>query len=101
MAIIAAKSEISLQFDEDKKSAGKKRLGLGYLTKLIYRVKVSNGLGDDVDISEPCIRQRYKKARLFLVDTNTGPISPLRGCEMEFVQVLIQMAKTRQSMSPS
>ena len=101
MAIIAAKNEICLQFDEDKKRAGKKRLGRGYLTKLISRVKASNGLGADVDISEACVRQRYKKARLFLEDSKTGPISPLRACEMEFVQVLIQMAKMRQSLSPS
>ena len=101
MAIIAAKNEICLQFDKDKKRAGKKRLERGYLTKLISHVKLSNGLGEDADISKACIRQRYKKARLFLEDSTTGPVSPLRACELEFVQVMTQMAKMRQSLSPS
>lgn len=62
---------------------------------MISRVKVMNSLGDDADISEACICQRSKRARLFLEDNKAGTISPRRVFEMKFVQVLIQMVKMR------
>ena len=102
LAVIASKNEICLQYDEDrKKKVGKKRLPRGHLTSLISRVKRSNGLGEDVLISSACVRQRYKKARIFLEGSKPGPTSPLHPCEDEFVQVMIQMARMRQALSPS
>ena len=100
-AVTAAKNEICMLFDRDKRKAGKKRLPYGYLAGIIDRVKKCNGLGDDILISETCIRQRFKKARLFSSVGKTGPLSPLHSCEPEFVRVLIQMAKMRQSLIPS
>ena len=38
---------------------------------------------------------------MFVVCASPGPLSPLHDCEMEFVQVLIQMSKTTQSQSPT
>jgi len=58
-------------------------------------------LSDDVLITESCIRQRIKTKTLFIVATNPGPLAPLYAYEMEFVQVIIQMERTRESLSPS
>ena len=64
-------------------------------------MKSSNGLGADVIISSACVRQRYKKARIFIECSTPGPTSPLESCEAEFVEVMIQMARMRQALSPS
>jgi len=80
---------------------GKKRLPCGHLTSLVSQVKSSNDLGEDVLISSACVRQQYKKARVFLEGSKPGPTSPLHSCEDEFVRVLIQMARMRQALSPS
>ena len=101
LATIAAKYEILMTYNEDKKNAGKKRLPTGHLTKIIARIKRTHSLGADVNISEACIRQRYKKARFGVGDSKPGPSSPLRKYEDEFVQVMIQMARMRQALSPS
>ena len=100
-AVIAAKNEISLTFTKDKKQAGKKRLARGHLKRLIADVKTRNGLGDDVHISEDCIRKRQKRGHLFIQSARRGPPSPLQAYESEFVQILVQMAKMRQPLSPS
>ena len=60
LAVTAAKNQICMFFDQDKKKAGKKRLPCGYLTGIIDHVKKCNGLGDDIMIGETCIWQQYK-----------------------------------------
>ena len=90
-----------MTFAKDKKQAGTKRLARGHLTRLIANVKTRNGLGDDVYISENCICKRQKKGKLFIETARRGPPSPLQAYKSEFVQIIVQMAKMRQPLSPS
>ena len=74
---------------------------IGYLNRVICEVRESNGFPDDIVISEECVQQRSKKKSLFVVCASPETLSPLHDCEMEFLQVLIQMSKIRQSQSPT
>jgi len=101
LAVIAAKNEISERYDTDTNKAGKKCLPIGHFTRVICEVRKSNVLPDDIVISEACIWKRFKKKSFFVASDSPGPLSPLHNCEMEFVQVLIQMSKMRHYQSPT
>ena len=101
VATSSAKNEICVTFLNDKKKAGKKRLPHGHLIKLISRVKRKHNLDEDAVISTHCIRQRVKKGCLEMKDAKPGPKSPLQMYELDFVRIMVQMAKMRQALSPS
>ena len=73
----------------------------GHLIKLISRVKRKHNLDEDAVISTHCIRQRVKKGCLEMKDAKPGPKSPLQMYELDFVKIMVQMAKMRQALSPS
>ena len=101
LAIIASKNEIASIFAKEKKLSGKKRLPRGRLGRIIAEVKVRNNLLDDTIIKSSCIRSRVKKQRTSVLQSHPGTPSPLLAYEMEFVSVLIQMARMRESLSPT
>ena len=102
LSVIAAKNEIALTLDSEKKSLGKKRLRAGRLDEIISEVKKRNGLPDDYVINKSTIRQRLKKKQNLMVYVDhPGHASPLSQIEPEIVAVLIQMAQIRQCLTPS
>ena len=64
-------------------------------------MKRGNGSGDDILISGACICRRYKISRLFVEGSKLGPKLPFHLFENEFVEVIVQMARMRQVLSPS
>jgi len=101
LASLAAKNEMTEIYDKHKRKASKKRLPLRHLTSIICNVKKRNSFPDDVLITESCVQQRIKTKTLHVVASNPEPLSPLHVYRMEFSQVIIQMARMRESLSPS
>ena len=56
LSVIAAKNEIAITLDCEKKALGKKRLRVGRLDEIIRDVKRRNGLPEDLVISKASIR---------------------------------------------
>jgi len=101
LASLTTKNEITDIYDRNKRKAGKKKLHCGHLTIIIRNVKKRNALPDDILTTESCIQQRTKTKTLRVVTSKSGPISPLHTYEIEFLQVVIQIARIRESLSPS
>lgn len=101
LALVASKNEIASIFAAEKKLSGKKRLPRGRLSCIISEVKLRNNLHEDTVIMRSCIRSRLKKERTCVLQSHPGTPSPLLAYEMEFVLVLIQMARMRESLSPT
>ena len=102
LSVIAAKNEIALTLDSEKKALGKKRLRVGRLDEIIRDVKRRNGLPKDLVISKAAIRQRLKKkGKMMVYVGHGGHTTPLQRIESEIVSVLIQMARIRESLTPS
>ena len=81
--------------------AGKKRLPVGALDNIIRDVTKRNALPED-SISKSCIKSRLKKGRTsHIIEAARGVASPLRKYELEFVDVIIHMARMRESLGPS
>ena len=59
--MIAAKNEIVLTLDSEKKTLGNKRLMVGRLDEIIRNVKQRNGLPEDLVIGKATIQQMLKK----------------------------------------
>ena len=101
LAILAAKNEITEIFVKEKMSCGEKRLPPGKLLSIISEVKKRNCLPVDTIILESGIRSRVKKQRLLVLQSHPGTQSPMVEYEMEFVNVITQMARMRECLSPS
>ena len=101
LASLAAKNEITERYARNKRKAGTNRLPRGHLTRIMRNVKKRNVLPDVVLITESYIWQRIKTNTLRVVAGNSGPLSPLHAYEMEFIQVILQMMRMRESLSPS
>ena len=100
-ALLASKNEIINTYQTKKKAAGKKRLPVDALDNLIRDVTKRNALPED-SISKSCIKSRLKKGRTsHIIEAARGVASPLRKYELEFVDVIIQMARMRESLGPS
>ena len=81
--------------------AGKKRLPRGRLHSIISDVKERHGLSEDCVITKDCIISRMQRQKLHISRACPGPSSPLEQYELEFVAILIQMARMRECLSPS
>lgn len=99
-ALIASKNEIAIVYSIARRQAGIKCLPSGNLGSIIKEITVRNALSEG-SISESCIRQRVKKQKLCVAKNHSGTLSPLHNYEDTFVRTLIQMARMRQSLSPS
>ena len=97
---IAAKNEIATLHSKDRKAAGKKRLKRGHLEGIIQSVKKKNKLKDSFAVSKSTIHQRLKN-NLIVLNSHPGHTSPLAEIESDVVEVLIQMARLRQCVTPS
>ena len=95
------KNEIAIIFTAEKKPSGKKRLPCGRLSRVILEIKVRNNLHEDTTIKASCIRSRIKKQRACILQRHPGTSSSLLAYKMDFVPVLIQMARMRELLSPT
>lgn len=101
--IVALKNDIALSYKglvEDAKKRGK-RVGNGMLSELIERKKKERKL-NDVNVSQSTIRLRIFRQKV-IVKTNQkgGHTSPLIDIEETVIQIVLQMARIRQCLSPS
>ena len=102
LSVIATKNEIATTFKRMRKESGKKRLKRGCLDELIKSVKQKNNLPDDLTISKQSIRQRLKPSQnLVVVNSHPGHTSPLADIEQDVVNIMIQMARLRQCVTPT
>ena len=100
--MIATKNEIATTFKRMRKESGKKRLKHGCLDELIKSVKQKNNLPDDLTISKQSIRQRLKPSQnLVVVNSHPGHTSPLADIEQDVVNIMMQMARLRQCVTPT
>ena len=99
-AAISSKNEIADIYFTKKKAAGKKRLKCGCLEEIIAEVKETNKLTDDIIINKALIRQRVKQ-NLFVGTGHGGTSSPLPMIEVHIVDMLIILARMRESLSPT
>ena len=72
----------------------------GRLMEIIKEVNMKNEVSDDIGISDTTIRQRVMRGSIFSQGIG-GHQSPLLPLELLFVATIIQMARIRQSLSPS
>ena len=98
-ALLAATNEIALEYLEMKEGAGDNCLENGTLKKLIADISRKRNLPDDCVIKCDTIRRRISRHRPFV--TQVGTVSPLARIEDAVVDIIIQMARIRQSLSPS
>ena len=96
-AIVAAKNEITQKYYEAKTNC--KKVLDGTLVKIIEDVKKKRKLPHDVQINSDTIRRRVSRGNIFI--TSHGPQSPLEALEEVVVELIIQMARIRQSLTPS
>ena len=82
-----------------KEGAGDTCLENGTLRKLITDIFRKRNLPDDCVIKSDTIRRRISRRRPFV--TQVGTVSPLASIEDAVVDIIIQMARIRQSLSPS
>ena len=100
--LIAAKNEITqkylLKYNEAKKQK-KNRVERGTLVAIINDVKKARKVEDN--ISPEAIRKRVQRNSLENHHLAGGQVSPLQKIEPIIVSIIVQMARMRQSLTPS
>ena len=98
--LIHAKNEIARKFAAVKKSTKRgKCMRKGQLEAIIQEVKVKNDI--DSEISPSAIRRRLERNSLQSHHVAGGQISPLLRMEPTVVEIILQMARIRQCLTPS
>lgn len=102
VAVLAYKNEIAQRYNSelDDHQSKNKRMNKGHLMEIIKEFKMKNKVSDDIGISDTTIRQRVMCGSIFshVISGHRYPLLPL---ESLFVATIIQMARIRQSLSPS
>ena len=98
--LFEAKNEIALAYVKEKRQAKKKGsiVKKGYMKELIASVTAQKDLKRK--ILSKTIHQRIARKQ-FVHHHKAGHISPLRKIEPAIVKIIIQMARIRQSLTPS
>ena len=97
--LIAAKNEIAVRYKKVKDESENKPVSNGTLNKIIEYVKKEKKIPHDTVIKADTIRRRISRMRPHVL--SSGGISPLISIEDSVVQIIIQMARIRQSLTPS
>ena len=101
--LIAAKNECTKRFanlkEKYRKTTGK-RLGRGVVQDIIDQVKRKRNIMD-ADISPAVIRRRFYRGSIENNHLAGGQESPLRAIEPIMVEIILQMARIRQCLTPS
>ena len=100
IALVAAKNEITKRYSDlvDINRRRNKKVKRGALAEIIYCVKKKRGI-DDAIIPSSTIRQRVfrKSTEIF---HHSGHVSPLLEIEDTIVELVIQMARIRECLTP-
>ena len=97
--LIAAKNEIAVRYKKKKDESNGEYVSNGTLKKIIEDVKKEHKIPYDTVIKADTIRRRITRMRPHVL--STGCISPMISIEDSVVQIIIQMARIRQSLTPS
>ena len=101
ISLVATKNEIVATFDKEKQKCvrAKKRMKKGFLQSLINTIVLRNNLPAD-SIKSDMVRQRIKNDRKFTTVAQ-GHSPPLAAIEPKIVNTVIQLARIRQSITPT
>jgi len=101
MKLIDAKNEITEKYNKVRESAARmeSRVKYGSLNQIIKSVKSKRNI--KADISSSAIRKRVQRKSLVSHHIAGGQISPLKKIEPLIVDIILQMARIRQCLSPS
>ena len=106
LAVTAATNEIASVYankmDEKKMTSGcaQQRVSKNMLVQLIDEIKTKNNIPSNVDIKPSTIKKRILRGNIFSEGVG-GHRSPLLPLEPVFVSAIVQMARIRQSLTPS
>ena len=101
MKLIDAKNEIAQKYNKLREAAARteSRVKYGSLKKIIQTVKSNRNI--KADISSSAIRKRVQRNSLVSHHVAGGQVSPLQKIEPIIIDIILQMARIRQCLSPS
>ena len=100
VGFLQVKNEIACKFAAFKKSQRNgKHMRKGQLEEIITKIKQKNNI--DAEILPSAIRQRVERNSLQNHQVAGGQISPLLRMELVMVQIIMQIIRIRQCLTPS